>query len=74
LKQGGPRPGFAPTEAFLQDRFKLLMHAIDARKTAPYTQTELPYPYQPPTSYPVSWPQSAELANLRPALGYNKYI
>lgn len=74
LKQGGPRPGFPVNDTWVRERFQLLMRAIDARRAAPYAQGETPYPYQPPARYHVSWPTADEPVNLRPALGYNKYI
>lgn len=74
LKQGGPRPGYAVTNEWVQDRLRLLMRAIEVRRASSYAQEETPYPYQVPTGYRVTWPQADEAVNLRPALGYNKYI
>jgi phytanoyl-CoA hydroxylase len=78
LKQGGPRPGFAPTDTFIRDRMRLLMKAIDERRNAPYAQDETPFDYQPPQNFVAqfnaTWPAPDEDVNLRPALGYNKYI
>lgn len=51
------------------------MAAIDARQKAPYAQNETPYPYQLPAGYQdIARPTEADPANLRPALGYNRYI
>ncbi len=74
IKQGGPRPDHPMNDTFIADRFRLIMAAIAARRDAPYAQGETPYPYQPPARYHVTWPQPAETINLRPALGYSKYI
>lgn len=74
LKQGGPRPNHPVTNEWIQDRLRLLMRAIDARRACPYAQGETPYPYHVPAGYDVAWPQTDEQVNLRPALGYNKYI
>ena len=74
-QQNGPRPGFPMTDAFVRDRFRLLMRAIDERKKAPYVRGETPFPYRLPTGYEhIGWPAPDEPVNLRPALGYNKYI
>ncbi|BCM92978.1 hypothetical protein IAD21_04863 [Abditibacteriota bacterium] len=75
LKQGGPRPGFAPTESFIRDRIRLLMHAINQRQRASFAQKETPFVYQAPSGFePIARPALDEPVNLRPALGYNKYI
>ena len=78
LNQGGPRPGFPMTDAFIRDRFRLLMGAIQARKAAPYAQKETLFPYHLPDEYAkrydIEAPGSASEINRRPSLGYNKYI
>ncbi len=75
VTQNGPRPDFPMTDAFIRDRFRLLMAAIDARKAAPYAHGETPYPYQLPAGHEgIPRPTESDPANLRPALGYNKYI
>ncbi len=78
LAQNGPRPDYAMTDAFIRDRFRLTMAAIDARRASPYAQNETPYPYRLPekyaAQYQIAWPQPDEPVNLRPALGYNAYI
>lgn len=75
VKQEGPRPGFAMNQAFNRDRFRLLMRAIDLRRAAAYAQGETPFPYRLPPGYEaIGWPAPDEPVNLRPALGYNKYI
>ena len=77
-KQNGPRPDFAMTDAFIHDRFRLTLAAIDARKTAPYLHGETSSPYHLPeqyaSEYGIKAPAQGEEVNLRPALGYNKYI
>ena len=74
LTQGGIRPGFPVNETWIQDRIRLLMHAIDLRKETRYGQDEVPFAYQPPAGYAVPWPTADERVNYRPALGYNKYF
>lgn len=78
IKQGGPRPDHPPTDAFIRDRMRLFMKAIDERSNAIYAQGETPFNYQLPQQiaekYGVLWPAPDEDVNLRPALGYNKYI
>ena len=72
INQGGPRPGFAPTEEFIHDRIRLVPHAMQERAAATYAQNETSFDYQLPDNY-----NSLNLSkpiNLRPALGYNKYI
>jgi hypothetical protein len=34
----------------------------------------MPLDYKAPAGYDVAWPTPDEAINLRPALGYNKYI
>ncbi len=74
LRQGGPRPEHPVTDTWIRDRYRLLMRAVDARRSASYAHGEIPYAYQPPAEYGVAWPDAQEEVNLRPALGYNKYI
>ncbi len=78
LKQNGPRPNFAMNDAFIRDRFRLLLAAIDARSKAPYAQNETPFAYRVPerfaAQYGITPPAPETPANLRPALGYNAYI
>jgi len=50
-----------------------MMHAIDLRKESSYGRDEVPFPYQPPEGYDVTWPSADETMNYRPALGYSKY-
>lgn len=68
-KQSGPRPAHPLRNNFIEDRIKLLMHAIEQRKAAPFAQDETPFDYNPPVGY-----EPSPILNLRPALGYNKYI
>jgi phytanoyl-CoA hydroxylase len=73
-KQGGPRPGHPLRNNFVEERIRLLMHAIQKRAAASFAEGETPFSYTPPAGYNVSWPQPDEAINLRPALGYHKYI
>ncbi len=73
-KQNGPRPDHPLTDAFIRDRFRLLMRSIDERKTTPYARDETPFDYRAPAGFDVAWPHPDEPINRRPALGYNKYI
>lgn len=72
--QGGPRPGFPHTKAYVRDRIRLLMHAVEQRKQAPYAQDEEAFDYNAPAGYDVEPFAPGEPVNLRPALGYNKYF
>ena len=78
LQQGGPRPGFPMTDAFIRDRFRLILGAIKARQSVPYAQNETPFAYRIPPEYAQKYaierPASPDEINRRPALGYNKYI
>lgn len=73
-KQNGPRPEHPLRNAFIEERIRLLMRAIDQRRHAPFAQDETPFDYASPAGYDVAWPSHDEPVNLRPALGYNKYI
>jgi len=73
-KQGGPRPGFAHNETFVRDRIRLLIKAIEQRAEKPFAQNETPFEYCSPGDWNVAPPAANEQINLRPALGYNKYI
>lgn len=73
-KQGGPRPGFAHTTEFVRDRISLLSHAIEQRAQQNFAHDETPFEYAPPVARGASTPAAEEKINLRPALGYNKYI
>ena len=76
--QGGPRPGFAMNEAFVRDRYRLLLAAVALRQTMPYAQGEMPFDLRVPdevlAKYHIAPPTPGEAINLRPALGYNAYI
>jgi hypothetical protein len=73
-KQNGPRPAHPLRNNFIEDRIRLLMRAVDQRKSAPFAEDETPFDYKPPAGYDMAWPSPDEAINLRPALGYNKYI
>jgi len=73
-KQGGPRPGFAHNQAFVRGRIRLLMHAIEQRKQAPFARDEEAFEYSAPEGYDVERPAPGEPVNLRLALGYSKYF
>jgi len=49
------------------------MHAIDLRQQSSYGRDEVPFPYQPPAGYDVTWPTTGEKLNHRPVLGYSKF-
>ena len=79
-RQGEPRPegsylrpGQTVPQSWIDDRLRLMMHAIDLRKESSYGCDEVPFPYQPPAGYDVAWPSAGETMNYRPALGYSKY-
>ncbi|MEM7132253.1 MAG: phytanoyl-CoA dioxygenase family protein [Chloroflexota bacterium] len=74
LTQGGIRPGSPLNDTWIQERIRLVMHAIDLRKETSYGQDEEPFAYQPPAGYDIAWPQPDETVNYRPALGYNKFF
>ena len=67
------RPGQTVPQGWIDDRLRLMMHAIDLRKETRYGRAEVPFPYQPPAGYDVAWPGAGEKLNYRPALGYNKF-
>ena len=60
-------------QSWIDDRLRLMMHAIDLRKESSYGRDEVPFPYEPPAGYDVAWPSADETMNYRPALGYSKY-
>ena len=79
-RQGSPepgtsllRPGQPVPESWIQERLRLMMHAIDLRKETSYGGDEVPFPYQPPDGYDAAWPTAGEKLNYRPALGYSKF-
>ena len=67
------RPGQTVPQSWIDDRLRLMMHAIDLRKESSYGRDEVPFPYQAPAGYDVAWPSADETMNYRPALGYSKY-
>ena len=67
------RPGQTVPQSWIDDRLRLMMHAIDLRKKSSYGRDEIPFPYKPPAGYDVTWPSADEKMNYRPALGYSKY-
>ena len=79
-RQGEPRsegsylrPGQTVPQSWIDERLRLMMHAIDLRKESSYGRDEVPFPYEPPAGYDVAWPSADETMNYRPALGYSKY-
>jgi len=58
---------------FSHDLLRLIMHAIDLRQQSSYGRDEVPFPYQPPAGYDVTWPTTGEKLNHRPVLGYSKF-
>ena len=79
-RQGEPRsegsylrPGQTVPQSWIDDRLRLMMHAIDLRKETRFGREEVPFPYQPPAGYDVTWPSADEKLNYRPALGYSKF-
>jgi ectoine hydroxylase-related dioxygenase (phytanoyl-CoA dioxygenase family) len=74
LVREGSRPEYPINECWVQDRLRLMMHALDLRRKAPYAQVEEPFHYQVPPGYLVKWPDSNEKVNYRPAMGHSKYF
>lgn len=74
LVSEGSRPEYPINDQWVHDRLRLLMRAIDLRRSASYTQGEEPFPYHVPAGYEATWPALEENVNYRPAMGHSKYF
>jgi len=74
VSKHGIGTGLPVNETWINERLRLLMHAIDLREASPYSEDEIPFQLVLPTGFEVTWPQPHEEINYRPALGYNKYF
>ena len=70
----GIRPGYPVNSAWLEDRVRLLLYAIEERKKCSYTREETSFEYQVSDSFNLEPLRFDKKVNLRPKLGYNKFF
>jgi len=70
----GIRPGYPVNSAWLEDRIRLLLYAIEERKKCSYTTEETSFKCHVSDSFNLEPLRPHKTINLRPKLGYNKFF